>query len=182
MDLDLPPPNDLLPRPLRRALAPLARFLWRPRSRYVLAWLFALAVTAAFVYVSRHCFDRPGRGDGNAGHVYIDFGGQWLMGRMLVEGHGRHLYDLRYQRRVLRDHYPVADQDPKQKESDVDELFGSFMGTGTYKEAAQTVAALLTPLAAPDAAGAAALLAAGQQHCPPGRLPVPTAAQAGRPL
>src|SRR5580704_3095214 len=104
--MDLPPPTGLLPPPLPRALAPLARLLGRPRSRYVAAWLFALAVTAAFAYGSRHCFDRPGRGDGNVGHVVIDFGGQWLMGRMLVEGHGRDLFDLRRQRRVLRDHYP----------------------------------------------------------------------------
>src|SRR5438270_12810406 len=108
--MDLPPPKDLLPRPLRRALAPVARFLWRPRPRYVLAWLFALGVAAGFAYTAWNGFNVEDRADGNDGHTSIDFGGQWLMGRMLIEGHGRHLYDRARQHTVLIRNYPVEDQ------------------------------------------------------------------------
>jgi len=49
---------------------------------------------------------------GNAGHAQIDFGGQWLMGRMIVTGQGRHLYDRNRHWNVLRQGYP-ASGDPK---------------------------------------------------------------------
>ena len=48
---------------------------------------------------------------GNSGHAQIDFGGQWLMGRMVATGQGRHLYDRNRHWKVLRDGYP-ADRDP----------------------------------------------------------------------
>jgi hypothetical protein len=142
--------------------------LLRPRSRYVLAWLFALAATAAFAYVAWHCFDRADRGDANLGHVYIDFGGQWLMGRMLVEGYGRDLYDLSFQHDVIHAHYPVEDQDPEQETDDADDLFGALMGSNAFTEsrkaAAEAVAAFLAPLAATDAQDATSLLTAGLEH------------------
>ncbi len=49
---------------------------------------------------------------GNAGHAQIDFGGQWLMGRMVATGRGQHLYDRNRHRAVLRQGYP-ASRDPE---------------------------------------------------------------------
>ena len=51
--------------------------------------------------------------DGNGGHCTVDFGGQYLMGRMLVTGNGGELYNRAVQRQVLAEVYPVADQDPE---------------------------------------------------------------------
>jgi arabinofuranan 3-O-arabinosyltransferase len=179
--MDLPPPKDLLPRPLRRALAPVVRFLWRSQSRYVLSWLFALGVTAGFAYNAWNGFNVADRADGNDGHTSIDFGGQWLMGRMLVEGHGLHLYDRDHQRIVLTNNYPVEDQDPKAKRNDADALL-SWLMRRDNEPAARAVASLLVPLAAPDAPSAAALFAAGLPHWTAERLAAIPSKQVGGPL
>src|SRR5262249_1522751 len=89
------------------------------------------------------------RPDGNDGHVSIDFGGQYLMGRMLLEGHGRHLYDRTYQRTVLIEIYPVEDQVPEAPKSDAENLLYWMMGTDN-PVAPVVVGSSLTPLAAPD--------------------------------
>jgi hypothetical protein len=50
------------------------------------------------------------RAGGNSGHAQIDFGGQWLMGRMIVLGHGRELYHRQRQWEVARAGFPVEDE------------------------------------------------------------------------
>ena len=45
--------------------------------------------------------------NGNYGYTEIDFGGQWLMGRMIVRGYGKDLYNRTRQRQVLNDSFPV---------------------------------------------------------------------------
>jgi len=86
--------------------------------------------------------------DGSNGHTQIDFGGQWVMGRMIALGHGKQLYHRQVQRAVLRDGYPLADETPAQREDtllppdewrhartaddighDADHLMWCFMGT-----------------------------------------------------
>jgi hypothetical protein len=52
------------------------------------------------------------RGDGNSGHTHIDFGGQWLMGRMVYLGYARELYHRQRQWQVLRAGFPVEDEMP----------------------------------------------------------------------
>src|SRR5262249_30414245 len=78
----------------------LGGFVLHPMTRYVLAWLFALAVAAGALHTAWINFDTADRPDGNKGHTYIDFGGQWLLAHILVEGRGRHLYDRTTQREV----------------------------------------------------------------------------------
>jgi hypothetical protein len=179
--MDLPAPKNLLPGSLRRALAPAVRFLLRPRSRYVLAWLFALAVAAGVGYSCLTYYNDDRRPDGNAGHRSIDFGGQWLMGRMLADGCGRHLYDRNYQREVLLRHFPASNQDPKAKQGDVEWLMESFMGEDSPARP-RVLASFLVPLAAPNALGEAALVRAGQDYWTAGRLDEVTAKQVGGPL
>ena len=82
-----------------------------PSVRYGLAWLALLGGLTFGLHRSWHYFDRADREDGNDGHALMDFGGQWLMGRLLVEGEGHHLYDRDVQRRTLRRAYPRADAD-----------------------------------------------------------------------
>jgi hypothetical protein len=88
-----------------------------------LLWVAALTVGAGLLYNSLHFFDNRAadgperaRADGNSGHVQIDFGGQWVMGRMIVTGNGRELYHRQRQSRVVRDAYPVEDEAPIQRE------------------------------------------------------------------
>ena len=80
-----------------------------------LLWIAAVVTGAHHLGYARSWFgDRATapeahrRGDGNQGHAQIDFGGQWVMGRMLVLGHGRELYHRQRQWEVLRAGYPVA--------------------------------------------------------------------------
>ncbi|QJW93919.1 glycosyltransferase family 87 protein [Frigoriglobus tundricola] len=97
-------------------------WLGAPRTLAVLLWVAAIGCGVAFTYRSFHWFDSPAteapdrrRADGNAGHAQIDFGGQWLMGRMLVTGHGRELYHRQRQRRVLQDGFLIEHEAPIQR-------------------------------------------------------------------
>ncbi len=89
----------------------MAGFAARPRLRAVLAWAAVLIAAAVVFYLAWTGYDHPERPDGNIGHIYIDFAGQWLMGRMLARGEGRSLYDLPRLHQALRDAYPPADAD-----------------------------------------------------------------------
>lgn len=81
------------------------------------------------------CFqeaDSPGdpkrRIDGNNGHTSIDFGGQWMMGRMLVRGHGKELYSLPRQWEVAQQAFPRANEAPAADRRDPEKLIRHFMG------------------------------------------------------
>jgi arabinofuranan 3-O-arabinosyltransferase len=96
-------------------LLAVGRFLLRPWPRYLACWVLALAFAGFAAREAWTCWDEPKRADGNWGHGTIDFGGQWLMGRMVWEGRGRQLYDRRALQEVLEDAYPRADGDPNDK-------------------------------------------------------------------
>src|SRR5215472_6603278 len=113
--------------------------------RYALAWLAFLGGLTFGLHRSWHYFDKPGRPDGNEGHTLVDFGGQWLMGRLLIEGQGRRLYDRAVQRDILRRAYPVADEDPDQEVSDADRLMSWMMGNDDGEEGAGNVGGPLYP-------------------------------------
>ncbi|MCS6851620.1 MAG: DUF2029 domain-containing protein [Gemmataceae bacterium] len=97
----------------------LVLFLVDWRTRWVASWCVTLAGAGLALYLAWTRFDVVGRGDlsglrrdGNEGHTFIDFGGQWVMGRMIVEGRGRQLYDRRAQHEVLIRAYPRTDEAP----------------------------------------------------------------------
>jgi hypothetical protein len=142
------------------------RFLLHPITRYTLAWLIALGGASAALYFSWISFDSnptaaSQRNDGNEGHTTIDFGGQYLMGRMLMKGYGKHLYHRDYQLLVLRDAFPIEDQNPTQPKSDADNFMSWFMGRDTSIE--DRVGARLAPLAGADTFGAT-VLAVAENH------------------
>src|SRR5258708_4140364 len=110
-------------------------FLSHRWTRYVAAWLACLGATGILHYEAWHGYDDrreaaevrtdgdatpdPAttgkdlrRADGTAGHVAIDFSGQWMMGRMLVRGYGRKLYSRSHQYEVMGDAYPRSDESP----------------------------------------------------------------------
>src|SRR2546423_2167463 len=111
-------------------LPPALTSILGPRDRYVLAWVVALCLTAWLGYRAWHAFDGDymdtpadrNRADGNLGHALIDFGGQWLMARMVAAGHGRELYHRDVHRQVLTAVYPRSDEGPDQLVSDAERL------------------------------------------------------------
>jgi hypothetical protein len=174
--------------------AAILRFLLLPRSRYVLAWLVAVGAIGGTFWVTWHAFDPPKHADGtpkrrggNRGHTTIDFGGQWLLGRMLVQGLGPHLYRQADQREILRAAYPQDEETPYEDQADdekgqheADSLIGWMISVRNPESAAAT-ASFLSPLAAPDAFAAAALALANQEQVET-RVKAATAPRVGGPL
>ena len=73
-------------------------------------WSICLLAAGTLLYTSWHTFDDPAgtppercRADGNCGHAQIDFGGQWVMGRMIVTGRGHQLYHRQQQWLVVQE-------------------------------------------------------------------------------
>jgi arabinofuranan 3-O-arabinosyltransferase len=125
------------------------------RSHALLLWLLTLIVGGYLLWHAFKWFDIPSntpedrrRTDGNGGHVQIDFGGQWLMGRMVVCGHGRELYHRQRLWEVARDAFPVENEDSLSRtesivpgplrvfakpdedlKHDADRMMGWFMGS-----------------------------------------------------
>jgi hypothetical protein len=116
--------------------AALYRLLFLRRTYYILSWLAALGIaTGVFVNAWIHfntdtnsTKPESQRRDSNNGHCMIDFGGQWLMGRMLSEGHGRRLYLRSQQRQVLEAAYPKEHQAPDADKDDAQNLMDWLMG------------------------------------------------------
>jgi arabinofuranan 3-O-arabinosyltransferase len=130
-------------------------WLGTPPALAVLLWLVAFGIATYILFHAWTFFgnrsDQPEthrRVDGNAGHTQIDFGGQWVMGRMVVEGHARELYHRQRQREVARGGYRIEDEPPihhleghlpgsrrtaaKTEDDlrhDADKLLGWFMGS-----------------------------------------------------
>jgi hypothetical protein len=98
----------------------------------------------ALSYAWAVAFASPQRPDGNSGHAMIDFGCQWLMGRMIVEGEGRHLYHRPTIRTVLERGYPRADEDPASDKTDADRLM-DWLSQGDGKIAPRTLGGPLYP-------------------------------------
>jgi hypothetical protein len=102
-----------------------------------LAWTAAVIGAVIWAVIGWKAFDDPLRADGNWGHATVDFGGQWLMGRLLVTGQGRNLYERSHQRAALREAYSVEDEKPKQEKSDADAIMDALMGTDQPAESGE---------------------------------------------
>jgi arabinofuranan 3-O-arabinosyltransferase len=95
------------------------------RALNALVWIVALLTAVQHVRQGREWLanrpDTPAQlrrpDPGGYGHTQIDFGGQWVMGRMLVLGHGRELYHRQRQWEVVRQGFPVSDETPLQREA-----------------------------------------------------------------
>jgi arabinofuranan 3-O-arabinosyltransferase len=158
----------------------LYRFLTHRLTRYWASWAVALWLTWGVYYNARTSWDEPalqqprnlieqlrhaltplflpgetpetGRPDGNAGHSSIDFGGQYLFGRMLLQGHGRKLYDGPQLWRVAQEAWTpeaeAADSDGQRPFYSRDALLVDyFMGQGDLEQCG-LLASLATPLSA----------------------------------
>jgi hypothetical protein len=154
------------------------RFLLRSRTRWLICWLIALGAGGFVAEEAWTGFDQPKRADGNSGHATIDFGGQWLMGRTIVEGQGRHLYDRNYLRPIAHEHYPAADGEPQSATGDAEALLSWLAGVD-HGEAPTVVASFLGPLAASNALDETVLLTSSQSTWTEERLDYVTAPRIG---
>src|SRR5438132_681000 len=172
----------------------LQQFLLRPLVRYLLAWLLVVTAAGITLFCAWTLFDTPKRADGtpkrkggNKGHVTIDFGGQWLMGRMLARGLGRHLYHRNYLGEVVREAYPHEDEIPPEEYSseefeghEADQMMQWLMGQDD-PETAKALVSFLAPLAGRDLL-AVTLLACAELERGAQRARQVTAPQVGRDL
>lgn len=180
--------------PAREYVIPARLWAWvgTPRAVAVLLWVVVLATGAGFTYRAFTWFDNSPfvptekqRADGNSGHAQIDFGGQWLMGRMLVTGNGRELYHRQRQWQVLRAGYTDDAETQEQRNGpavpshlatstppagsanhDADNLMNWFMGTEKepVKEWKTVGGAAVAPFARPT--GNPFLALAWEEHEP----------------
>jgi len=132
-------------------------------TRCLAAWLVALLAAGFSGHQAWHAFDtydgdEGPRADSNGGHCTIDFGGQWLMGAMLVQGHGGDLYNRKVQRAVLQVAYPIENQAPRAKANGAANWLLCLLGTDD--RARRPTGALAAPFAAADPWQAATLTAA----------------------
>lgn len=130
------------------------RFILNRRTLYVLAWLLAAGVAVGRIWNGHLAFqdrlpenDPNRRVDGNDGHKTIDFGGSWMMGRMLMTGHGRELYSRPRLWEVGRNAYPPERASPAAPGTDYAELLSIFMGEDDprWRNVGGSAAGLLGP-------------------------------------
>lgn len=101
------------------------------RGRLILTWLVLLGAIGHRGLQAWINFEAPARPDGNDGHAAIDFGGQWMMGRLLVLGHGRELYSRDRHLEVARAAFRHEREDPTASEHDAERLIGWYVGSPT---------------------------------------------------
>jgi hypothetical protein len=97
------------------------------RAVNALLWIVAFAIGVHHLWIARDWLantpDTPPPLQRPAahgyGHTQIDFGGQWVMARMLVLGHGRELYHRQVQWQVVRDGFPETDETWVQREETI---------------------------------------------------------------
>ena len=105
----------------------------------VAAWVaLGFAVAARYQHArdefTNHPWTPPDerRADGGLGHTHIDFGGQYVLARMILTGQGRKLYHRDRLREAVRVAFPVAGQSPEQlagrADSDEKNMMYWFMG------------------------------------------------------
>lgn len=110
----------------RRYVIPPRLWAWAatPQAASVFLWLVALAVAVHHLRTAHYWLanypDMPEHQrrpdpEGQA-HTQIDFGGQWVMARMLVTGHGRELYHRQRQWELVQAAYPESAEAPVQRE------------------------------------------------------------------
>src|SRR5579885_3011407 len=105
------------------------RFLLQTRVRWVICWIILVVWASATGVGAWMAFNEADRADGNRGHATIDFGGQWLMGRMIVEGQGRRLYVRNYLWTVAQHNYPAGVEGRQTTKSDAEALMEWLAGT-----------------------------------------------------
>lgn len=103
-------------------------FVTAHRTRLVLTWIVLLAALGHRYVQAWVNFRVPDRAERNDGHTSIDFGGQWMMGRLLVLGHGQELYSRQRHLEVARAGFPRDRQPPHATDNDAERLVSWYVG------------------------------------------------------
>lgn len=103
-------------------------FLTARRTRIVVTWLILVGAFGHRTVQAWINFRVPQRPDRNEGHASIDFGGQWMMGRLVVLGHNHELYSRPRHLEIARESYPVERESPDASNHDADILIGCYPG------------------------------------------------------
>jgi hypothetical protein len=98
------------------------------RTRVYLAWAALLIVVGHRAGQGWVNFRQSTRPAGNDGYTSIDFGGQWMMGRLLVLGHGRELYSRARHLEVARQAFPIDQEPPNKPLHDAEQLIEWYPG------------------------------------------------------
>jgi hypothetical protein len=98
------------------------------RTRLILTWVVLLSAIVGRGVQAWINFRVPERPDRNDGHTSIDFGGQWMMGRLLVLGHGQELYSRARHLEVARESFPCDREAPGTTDHDAERLVGWYVG------------------------------------------------------
>lgn len=99
------------------------------RTRLAFAWVVVAALAYQRGQQAWDNFNDGNRPDGNYGHMQIDFGGQYMLGRVLVEGHGPDLYTRERHLEIARQRFPREHEAPGQDKSDAEKLVDWFPAT-----------------------------------------------------
>ncbi len=94
----------------------------------MLTWIVLLAALGhrgVQGWINFRVKERPDRNDG---HTSIDFGGQWMMGRLLVLGYGREMYSRQRHLEVARKSFSRDREAPGATEHDAERLVGYYPG------------------------------------------------------
>jgi arabinofuranan 3-O-arabinosyltransferase len=134
---------------------------WLPR--YLAAWLLLLVVTGMLIERGWNWFAFPRRDDGTNGHATIDFGGQWVCGKLLLRGEGRFLYERHHQWIVYQEFYPPDSHAFLSMRVDGFRLEDWSKYPGNDPKAPEVLASYLLPLGACDGLGAAAAVVGGYE-------------------
>jgi arabinofuranan 3-O-arabinosyltransferase len=104
-------------------------FLTARRTHVYLVWAALLIVVGHRAGQGWLNFRSENRPTGNDGYTSIDFGGQWMMGRLLVLGFGQELYSRDRHREVARAAFTVDYEPPNKSPHDADQLVAWYPGT-----------------------------------------------------
>jgi hypothetical protein len=167
-----------MPTPL---LTFLIRFLWHRRCRLLLSWVAVLVAATVSLYVAYYGFHAPQRRDRNGGHTAIDFGGQYVLPRVMITGRGLHLYDRNDIRSALEQTYPREDEEPGRDNHDADQFMQWFLGNDSEPRR-HLLASFLTPLAGNDPFAVSTYVLAGEERWSADALAEAAVPQRGGPL
>ncbi len=173
----------------------------------ILLWGLCLGYAAQRLYHARTEFankpDAPPdlwRADGNSGHAQIDFGGQWVMGRMVATGRGRELYHRDVQWKIVWEAFPPSGESPYTRRNvfprhlrdpdalnddvrhDAEWLMYAFMGHDSPRWGDAATDAALPLAAGPNPLAAAALTAVARDRLTPELVAEVNEPQIGGPL
>jgi hypothetical protein len=77
---------------------------------YVASWALLLFIAGLVTYDSWTAYDSDEYDAGTEGHATVDFGGQWYVGKLILQGEGHYLYERHHLWMVMQENFPAETQ------------------------------------------------------------------------